>query len=565
MPQEEHLLRLFYAASLVYTISMSTSLRAGSLVRKIGITLSGAALGLFFFAGAAVPMAYAATPIALSAKITSGTTVAISFSEPVTASMGNFSNFTGALSGRTLIGFAGSGTNTITLTFSGNTFNVGSSGGLSVSTGVVSVSTGASFTNGSVSVVDSRAPSLVTFSITSNDGQTALGTSGNYVTVSFTMNSSILSEHMTLNGHTLYPSGSGAGPYTASYSLTTQDASYSQIPIVITYTDQYGNSGTMNFTFNNAVTVSTTGSSGTTVPIISSITSNARSAGYLKIGDTITFTLLPYTTESGATVSGSYNGVPLVWSTDNGGVTYTATYTVASGNSDQTIPIQIGGVTLTDQYGTVSSPAAGTDVAKMIAANAPYIYESLPISSATGNANPSYSFVSNADGTVTYGGDCVSPTTAVERGSNTVTFINLTAGLHNNCTLRVTDNAGNVGNILRVSSFTVLGAGGTTGSTTNTATTTTTTGTTTTGTTTGTNTSTTTLYKFTSFLTIGSTGTQVTNLQNYLKSKGFFSGTATGYFGTATAAAVKAYQTAHGITAVGYVGPSTRAALNIGE
>ncbi|MDR3582161.1 MAG: peptidoglycan-binding domain-containing protein [Candidatus Pacebacteria bacterium] len=533
---------------------MSTSTRAGFPVKRFGIVLAAA---LFVLAGVAVPAAHAATPVVLSAKITSGTTVAVSFSEPVATSMGNYGNFTGALSGRSLIGFSGSGTNTVTLTFSGSAFPGGSSGGLTVSNGTVSVSDGSSFTNGGVSVVDGRAPSLVAFSVSSGDGQTALGTVGNQLNISFTMSASILSERVTLNGHTLYPSGGGAGPYTAGYSLTAQDASYSQIPIVVTYTDQYGNTGTVNFTFNNSATIATQGSSGTTIPIISSITSNARSTGWLKVGDSITFTLLPYAAAPNAQVTGSYNGVSLVWSTNNGGVTYTGTYTVASGNSDQQIPIQIGGVTLTDQYGTVSAPVSGTDVAKMISANSPYIYESVPIPSATGNLNPSYSFVSNKDGTLTYGGDCVSPASSAVRGNNTITFINLTAGLHNNCTVTVTDNAGNVGNILRVSAFTILGAGGT-GTSVNT-TTTPTTGTTSTGSTTATT------YTFTSFLSTGSTGTQVTNLQNYLTQKGFYSGPVTGYFGSLTAVAVAKYQTAHGISAVGYVGPGTRAALNIGE
>jgi hypothetical protein len=522
------------------------------------------ALGLFALVGSAVPsfvpVAHAATPVVLSAKITSGTTVAISFSEPVATSLGNYSNFTGALSGRSLTGFAGSGTNTVTLTFSGSAFPGNSSGGLTISNGTVSISDGSAFTNGGVSVTDSRAPSIVAFSIAANDGQTALGTVGNQLNISFTMSSSILNEHIMLNGHTLYPNGSGAGPYTASYSLTTQDASYSQIPIVVTYTDQYGNTGTVNFTFNNSATIATAGASGTTVPIISSITSDARSAGWLKIGNTITFTLLPYNNEPNAHVTGSYDGVSLVWSTSNNGVTYTAVYTVGTGNQNQQIPLQIGGVTLTDQYGTVSAPANGSDVAKMISANPPYIYESVPIPSATGNPNPTYSFTSNDNGTIAYGGDCVSPTTAAQNGNNTITFINLAAGLHNNCTVTVTDAAGNTGNILRVTAFTVLGAGGTSSGTTTTSTTTAST-----ATTTSVGTGSTGAYVFTLFLSAGSTGTQVTDLQNYLTAKGFYSGPVTGYFGTLTAAAVKKYQTAHGISSVGYVGPGTRAALNIGE
>lgn len=64
-------------------------------------------------------------------------------------------------------------------------------------------------------------------------------------------------------------------------------------------------------------------------------------------------------------------------------------------------------------------------------------------------------------------------------------------------------------------------------------------------------------YTFTRNLTIGSTGADVTALQTKLGVT-----PATGYFGAITKAAVVAYQTANGISATGYVGPITLAALN---
>lgn len=65
-------------------------------------------------------------------------------------------------------------------------------------------------------------------------------------------------------------------------------------------------------------------------------------------------------------------------------------------------------------------------------------------------------------------------------------------------------------------------------------------------------------------LTIGSTGADVTALQNWLIGKGFsIPAGATGYFGTQTQAAVAAFQAANGIApAVGYFGPITRAKVN---
>ena len=69
-------------------------------------------------------------------------------------------------------------------------------------------------------------------------------------------------------------------------------------------------------------------------------------------------------------------------------------------------------------------------------------------------------------------------------------------------------------------------------------------------------------YTFSNFLDIGSTGADVTALQNKLTSLGLYSGPITGYFGSLTQAAVEAFQGQHNINQVGYVGPSTRAALN---
>lgn len=64
---------------------------------------------------------------------------------------------------------------------------------------------------------------------------------------------------------------------------------------------------------------------------------------------------------------------------------------------------------------------------------------------------------------------------------------------------------------------------------------------------------------FTRDLTVGSTGADVTALQTKLGVS------ATGYFGSLTKAAVMSYQTANGIPSTGYVGPLTRAQLNAGS
>ncbi len=69
-------------------------------------------------------------------------------------------------------------------------------------------------------------------------------------------------------------------------------------------------------------------------------------------------------------------------------------------------------------------------------------------------------------------------------------------------------------------------------------------------------------YTFTRDLTVGSTGADVTALQQALISGGYLNATATGYFGSLTQAAVAKWQTAMGISpAAGYFGAKSRAAF----
>lgn len=70
-------------------------------------------------------------------------------------------------------------------------------------------------------------------------------------------------------------------------------------------------------------------------------------------------------------------------------------------------------------------------------------------------------------------------------------------------------------------------------------------------------------FVFTQTLTLGSSGNEVTELQRILIAGGFLHiASPSGYFGQLTQEAVKAYQAAHNLPAVGIVGPLTRAALN---
>lgn len=71
------------------------------------------------------------------------------------------------------------------------------------------------------------------------------------------------------------------------------------------------------------------------------------------------------------------------------------------------------------------------------------------------------------------------------------------------------------------------------------------------------------IFQFTTNLRRGSEGIDVTELQTLLTQEGLYGGPIIGYFGPLTSKAVKAYQLKNGLPATGFVGPLTRAQLNI--
>ncbi|OGG49680.1 hypothetical protein A2763_03295 [Candidatus Kaiserbacteria bacterium RIFCSPHIGHO2_01_FULL_54_36] len=68
---------------------------------------------------------------------------------------------------------------------------------------------------------------------------------------------------------------------------------------------------------------------------------------------------------------------------------------------------------------------------------------------------------------------------------------------------------------------------------------------------------------FTRNLSFGATGSEVTKLQTFLRAQGYFTAASVPRFGPATRTAVRNFQRANGISAVGTVGPITRAKIAI--
>jgi hypothetical protein len=540
------------------------------MFKRILSIFFGSFIGVFFIAS----NAFAATPSVVSVKLTGTNIITVIYSEPVITNSWNYTNFTGNLSGFGVTSISGSGSSVITLNLSGTpTITNGSSGYITIGSGVVSVSTGSAFPGGLYNVTSAQAPILSSVSVSVNNIGNTFSALGSQIILTFSTNESVVNPTVTILGHTLAVNGTGMGPYSVNYIVATGDAQ-GTINATILFTDMNGNSGSATVSVLNNSTSNNSNTSGY-------ITSNANSSGILYPGNTIIFTLVPSVSEPNArSVTGSYNGVPLSWYTTTNGATYTAVYTVAVGQNNTSYPLQISGVSLVDQYGNTIGPFSGSDVQKTINATAQTgpitIYQANSITTPSTITTPSYGFVSTEAGTIHYGGSCSSQTTSAVVGLNTITMNPLTAGTYTNCTISVIDAAGNTSNQLVISPFTIGTAAVTTttnysssnlltqlqslqsqlaslqsqasGNSNRTA-----------------SGATVKLYNFTEFLSVGSQDAQVTALQQLLTKDGFYTGPITGYYGSLTEFAVKKFQSAHGIDAKGYVGPSTRVALNIGE
>ena len=85
---------------------------------------------------------------------------------------------------------------------------------------------------------------------------------------------------------------------------------------------------------------------------------------------------------------------------------------------------------------------------------APVIAEVTFVTTPTNDSTPNYTFSSSEAGTITYGGSCSSSTTSATTGNNTITLVSLSEGTYSNCTITVTDAAGN-SVTLNISSFVI--------------------------------------------------------------------------------------------------------------
>ena len=89
------------------------------------------------------------------------------------------------------------------------------------------------------------------------------------------------------------------------------------------------------------------------------------------------------------------------------------------------------------------------------AETSPELSEVTAIPTLTNAYNLAYTFSSSEAGTITYGGSCSSSTTSAISGENTIIFNASDNNTYSDCTITVTDSAGNKSETLVITSFTV--------------------------------------------------------------------------------------------------------------
>ncbi len=237
--------------------------------------------------------------------------------------------------------------------------------------------------NGSdiLQTIDANSPTIISItSIATSSGTLKVGDA-----ISFTLTPGSTESGATVNGaynseSLVWSTANSGSTYTATYTVSEGNADHTT-PLQITNVTITDGSGNTSSQKNGSDILQTIDANS---PTIIRITSIATSSGTLKVGDTISFTLIPGSTESDATVNGAYNSESLVWSTANSGSTYTATYTVSEGNADHTTPLQITNVTITDGAGNTSSQKNGSDILQTIDANSPTIISITSIATSSG-------------------------------------------------------------------------------------------------------------------------------------------------------------------------------------
>ena len=112
-------------------------------------------------------------------------------------------------------------------------------------------------------------------------------------------------------------------------------------------------------------------------------------------------------------------------------------------------------ITITNQKLNLKSSLTITSFT--VDTTAPTIEEVTAVTTPTSDITPDYTFSSTEAGTITYGGSCSSSDTSAISDNNTITLASLSERTYSDCTITVTDSAGNISNSLTLTSFFVDG------------------------------------------------------------------------------------------------------------
>ncbi|HIG76881.1 MAG TPA: hypothetical protein EYQ48_02840 [Candidatus Lambdaproteobacteria bacterium] len=145
----------------------------------------------------------------------------------------------------------------------------------------------------------------------------------------------------------------------------------------------------------------------------------------------------------------------------HGGSCSSSTTSAISGNNTITLASLSDGtysdctITVTNQKLDLKSSLTITSFT--VDTTAPTIEEVTAVTTPTHDFTPDYTFSSTEAGTITYGGSCSSSDTSAISDNNTITLASLSERTYSDCTITVTDSAGNISNSLTLTSFFVDG------------------------------------------------------------------------------------------------------------
>ena len=323
--------------------------------------------------------------------------------------------------------------------------------------------------------IDANSPSVTNVTIPNSAVKV-----GSAVSVSITAGEAGLSLNSgTVNGVAVTGfTDNGGGSYTATYTVVegnTDRASGDNIPVSFVLNDVAGNSSA---TFNTAISQNADAIDANSPSVTNVTIPNSA----VKVGNAVTVSITA--SEAGLSLnSGTVNGVAVTGFTDNGGGNYTATYTVAEGNTDRAaddaIPVSF---ILNDAAGNSSATfnTAISQNADAIDANTPSFENSTPSSSSIGETGFTLSvditesgavhYVVVADGataptsnevkagTASGGGSAVtSGTQALSSGgfSNDISVTGLTVNTNYDVYVVAEDDAGNISSTSKIDVLTV--------------------------------------------------------------------------------------------------------------